>query len=303
MDPMTNPPLLADGADAPTIVEGSPQSFLQDVVEPSKKIPVFVYFWMPNPACEPFTPVIERLAREAGARLRLVKMNVQQHPEVAQQLQLQTVPAVMVFQNGAPVNGFMGPIPEDSLRQFFGRMLGGPVTDQTAETLEAANQALKAGDIGQAQALYSDVLGQEPENADALAGIIESFLASGDTAGAKSYLEDVPEKLRNHSAIAGIRARIELAEQVAPSEETEALAAKLSENPNDHAARYELALAEFASGNREAAIESLLEIIRRDRKWNDKAAHTQLLKFFEALGPEDPLTVAGRRQLSSLLFS
>ena len=303
MDPTANPPLLAEGADAPTILEGSPQGFLQDVVEPSKKTPVFVYFWIPNPACQQFTPLIERLAREAGARVRLVKINVQQHPEVAQQLQLQTVPAVLVFQNGAPVNGFMGPISEENLRQFFGRILGAPIADQTAEMLDAAKAALQEKDVGRAQAICSDILGQDPESAQAFAGIIESFLIANDMASAKSYLEEVPEKLRNHSAIAGIRARIELAEQGGPSEETESLLTKLAENPNDHATRYELAMAEFRRGNREAAIEALLEILRRDRKWNDKAAHTQLLKFFEALGPDDPLTISGRRQLSSLLFS
>ena len=303
MDQMTDPPLLADGADLPTIIEGSPQGFLEDVVEPSKQAPVFVYFWMPNPACEQFTPLIERLAREAGARVRLVKINVQQYPEIVQQLQLQTVPAVLVFQNGTPANGFMGPIPEEGLRQFFERMLGAPVADQTAAALETAKKAIDAGDVGSAQALYSNILGQDPENADALAGIIESFLASDDEPSAKAYLEEVPEKLRNHPAIAGIRARLELAEQAIPSQETEVLSAKLAENPNDHAVRYELAMAEFASDDREAAIESLIEIIRRDRQWNDKAAHTQLLKFFEALGPEDPLTVAGRRQLSTLLFA
>lgn len=302
MDPLISPPLLSDDADLPTIVEGSPQSFVGDVVEPSKKAPVFVYFWMPNPACEQFTPLIERIAREAGAQVRLVKINVQQYPEIVQQLQLQTVPAVLVFQNGAPANGFMGPIPEDGLRQFFERMLGAPVADQTATTLDAAKKALEEGDIGTAQALYSDVLGQDPENADALAGIIESFLVSNDAPSAKAYLQDVPEKLHSHPAIASIRARLELAKESVPSHETEALSKKLTENPNDHAARYELAMAEFANGDHEAAIESLLEIIRRDRKWSDKAAHTQLLKFFEALGPEDPLTISGRRQLSTLLF-
>ncbi len=220
-----------------------------------------------------------------------------------QQLQLQTVPAVLVFRDGAPVNGFMGPVPEENLRQFFGRILGAPVADQTAGMLEAAREALAAKDVGRAQALYSDILGQDPDNAQAFAGIIESFLIAGDAAAAKSYLEEVPEKLRNHPAIAGVRARIELAEEAGPSEETESLLARLAENPDDHAARYELAMAEFGRGNREAAIEALLEILRRDRQWNDKAAHTQLLKFFEAMGPEDPLTIAGRRQLSSLLFA
>lgn len=302
MSPLPNQPILPDGADLPAILEGSPQGFLRDVVEPSKTRPVFVYFWMPNPTCQQFTPLIERLAREGGARVRLVKINVHDHPEIAQQLQLQTVPAVLVFQNGAPVNGFMGPISEDNLRHFFGQVLGAPLVDQTAGELKAARAALDKGAAGDAQVIFSDILGRDPENPEAIAGIIESFLVLDDMETAKSYLDEVPEKLRTHAAIARVRARIELAE-TAPPQATEALAARLAANPNDHQARLDLALAEFTKGKTTAAVESLLEIVRRDRKWQDDAARKQLLKFFEALGPDDPVTVAGRKQLSTILFS
>ncbi len=301
MEPTANPPLLGEGAERAPIVETRPETFVQDVVEPSKQGPIFVYFWTPNPACEQFTPLVERLTREAGGQIRLVKINVQTYPEVVQQLQLQTVPAMLVFQNGAPVNGFMGPIPEDGLRQFFSRILGAPIANQAAEKLAAARAALDAGDIGTAQANYSDVLGEDPENAEAIAGIIESFLAADDRATAEAYLADVPEKLATHPAIATMRARLELADAETP--DMAPLMEKLAANPKDHAARYDLAMAQFGGGSREAAIESLLEIIRQDRKWNDEAARKQLLKFFEALGPEDPLTLTGRRQLSSILFS
>ena len=303
MDPISNSPPQTNDANGPIIIETSPPTFVADVIEPSKTAPVFVYFWAPNPACQQFTPLIERLAREAGGQTRLVKINVQIYPEVSQQLQLQTIPSVLVFQNGTPVNGFTGPIPEENLRQFFSRVLGAPVEDQTAAALEAARNALDAGDPGVAQAHYSDILGQRPENGDAIAGLIETFLALDDRPAAKAYLEDVPEKLHAHPAIASMRARLELAEADAPSESTNALLEKLAKNPKDHAARYDLAMAQFTAGNREDAIESLLGIIRQNREWNDNAARTQLLKFFEAIGQEDPLTAAGRRQLSSILFS
>lgn len=304
MDPIANSPPPTNNSNPVTIVETTPETFVTDVVEPSKKGSVFVYFWTQNPACQQFTPLIERVTREAGGKVRLVKFNIQNHPSVVEQLQLQAIPAVLAFQNAAPVNGFMGPVSEDNLRQFFSRVLGAPLEDRTAEALKVAREALDAGDIGIAQAHYSDILGQDPEHAEAIAGIIESFLAAGDRPTAATYLEDVPEKLRSHPAIASVRARMELSDDAAaPSETSAALAEKLAANPKDHEARYGLALAQFSEGNHEAAIESLLEIVRADQTWNDGAARAQLLKFFEALGPEDPMAMAGRRQLSSILFA
>lgn len=285
------------------IKETTTANFANDVIRESMRQPVLVDFWAPwcGP-CRQLTPILEKVVREAKGAVKLVKMNIDEHPAIAGQLGVQSIPAVFAFKNGQPVDGFMGALPESRVREFIAR-IGGEVPDRMAEALDAARQALDDGDAQTAGQIYSAVLQQEPENLVALGGLAETLFSIGETEKAKEALDQVPEAKRDDPALAGIRARIALSEQVAGLGDPVELARRVEADPNDHQARFDLALVSNAMGNRAQAAESLLEIIRRDRTWNDDGARTQLLKFFEAWGPTDEATLSARRKLSSLLFS
>ncbi len=294
-----------DAARAPDdlIKDTTTANFTQDVIRASMQQPVLVDFWAPwcGP-CRQLTPVLEKVVREARGAVKLVKMNIDEHPAIAGQLGVQSIPAVFAFRNGQPVDGFMGALPESKIREFIAR-LGADASDPLAAALESAQQALAEGRLQEAGQTFSAILQQDPENIAALAGLAETLFEMGEKEGAREVLETVPETSRDDPALATIRARLALEEQVAGLGDPAELGRRLESDPADHQARFDLALIHNAMGERGKAADALLEIVRRDRGWNEDGARTQLLQFFEAWGPKDPATLAARRKLSSLLFS
>ncbi|MXQ13435.1 thioredoxin [Microvirga makkahensis] len=279
-------------------------NFRQDVLAESMNQPVLVDFWAPwcGP-CKQLTPVLEKVVRAAGGKVKLVKMNIDEHPQIAGQLGVQSIPAVFAFQRGQPVDGFMGALPESQLKSFIERLVGPLGPGAAEELLAQADQLVAAGDMGGAAELYAAVLSQEPENTAALAALVKLHVEVGDLEGAKRFLAMAPAAKANDPAIAGARAAVELAEQAGTLGDTAELQRRIAADPLDHQARFDLAIALNARGKREEAVNHLLEIVRRDRNWNDDGARKQLVQFFEAWGPMDEMTIAGRRKLSSLLFA
>ncbi len=299
-----------DGGAAPggLIKDSSIESFEADVIEASMTVPVIVDFWAPwcGP-CKQLGPLLEKAVTAARGAVRLVKINIDENQELALQLRVQSVPAVYAFHQGRPVDGFVGALPESQVTAFIDRLTQAAGTgrgpDPLAEALEQAEKALADGQLGAASALYGQILQHDPENVAAIAGMLSCHLASGDAAGAKAMYDDLPEEMRAREEFTSIAAQLELQDQTADTGDTAALRAQLAANENDHQARFDLAMALYAAGQPAEAAEELLEIVRRKRDWNEEAARKQLLKFFEAWGPTDPLTLETRRQLSSLLFS
>jgi putative thioredoxin len=283
------------------IKDTTTQNFMRDVMEPSRKTPVLVDFWAEwcGP-CKQLTPILEKAVRAAKGKVRLVKMNIDQHPEIAQQLGVQSIPAVFAFQNGQPIDGFMGALPESQVKAFIDRLTG---PGEGEVTIEEANAALEAGDVQGASALFAALLSEDRENADAAAGLAKCYIKLGDLKRAEQTLALIPDTKANSTAVASARAMLALAKKGAAAGKEGELAARLQKNPNDHEARFNLALALNGRQARQEALEHLLEIISRDKTWNNSAAKTQLIEFFQAWGPDDDLTIKGRRRLSSVLFS
>jgi len=302
--------LIGGGApsDASVVKNGSTATFMADVIEASREAAIVVDFWAPwcGP-CKQLGPAIEKAVRDARGKVRLVKINVDENQELAAQMRIQSIPAVYAFKDGRPVDGFVGALPESQVKQFVQRLLtaaGGPAADPVAEALALAKEAAAAGDHARASNIYQQILEHEPGNVESLAGLARAAVQKKDFAKAKQYLAQVPKEQNGHAEIAAARAALELAETGAKAAGAIGeLKARVAQNPADHQARYDLAGALFAGGEREHAIDELLELIRRDRAWNEEAARKQLLKFFEAIGLSDPLTVAARRRLSAILFS
>jgi len=294
----------AGGADADLIKDTTTQAFRTDVLEASRSVPVLVDFWAPwcGP-CKQLTPVLEKAVRAAKGKVRLVKMNIDDHPQIAGQLGIQSIPAVIAFKNGQPLDGFMGALPESQVAAFIQRVAGPGGDDSVEAALAAAAAALDAKDYAGAAGLYGAVLQAEPEHMGALAGLVRCFLGLGEVAQARGLLAGLSPEQEKDPAIAGARAALELAEQAEKLGSPADLARRVERDPADHQSRFDLALALNAGGDRAAAVEHLLEIVRRDRGWNDEAARKQLLQFFEAWGPKDPAAVKGRQRLSSLLFA
>jgi putative thioredoxin len=298
--------MLAQSPAAPEglVKDTTTQGFRQDVIQESMKQPVLVDFWAPwcGP-CKQLTPVIEKAVKAAAGKVKLVKMDIDQHPQIPGQLGIQSIPAVIAFSKGQPVDGFMGALPESQVKGFIERLVG-PVGPDAAEDLLAEADARAAkGDAGGAAELYAAVLAQDPENVAAVAALAKLHLDLDDLDGAKRFLAMVPKGKENDPAVAGARAAIELAEQAASLGDAGDLERRVEANPLDHQARFDLALALNARDRREEAIDHLIEIVRRDRGWNDEAARKQLVQLFEAWGPTDDMTVLGRRRLSSVLFA
>ncbi len=282
--------------------------FAQDVIVASMTTPVIVDFWAPwcGP-CKHLTPALEKTVQAARGAVRMVKVNVDENQDLAAQLRIQSIPAVYAFFKGQPVDGFVGAQSESEVKAFVDRLASqagaeaGP--SPVDQALEQAQTALESGQPAAASALFGQVLQHEPDNDTALAGLIRCHLDAGDAAAAREMFDSLTEDKASAAAFTSIKAALELAEQSAETGEIPELEARVAAQPNDHQARFDLAMALHAAGEREAAVEALIEIIGRDRKWNEEAARHQLLKFFEAWGPKDELTQSARRRLSSLLFS
>ncbi len=298
------------GGPADMIVEGDQKTFMRDVVDASRNLPVVVDFWATwcGP-CKQLTPTLEKVIRSAGGRVKLVKIDIDKNRTLVQQLAqlglpLQSVPTVAAFWQGQIADLFQGALPESEVKRFVEallKMAGGSMP--TADLLVAARAAAEEGDREQAIDLFHAVLEQEPENAEAWGGLVRATLDAGQEDEAKRLLARVPAKLADHAEITGARSALALAEEGRKAaSKLQTFQKQLAANPDDHQARYDLATALNATGRREAAADALLEIVRRDRAWQDDAARLQLLKFFEAWGFDDPATMAARRKLSALLF-
>jgi putative thioredoxin len=309
------------GAGADVIKDSDMANFAKDVIEASMQAPVLVDFWAPwcGP-CKQLGPALEKVVTKAGGAVKLVKVNIDENQQLAQQLRIQSIPTVYAFHQGQPVDGFQGALPESQLQQFVDGLLqqaggaaqqgGGQEGEQQVpqeaidQALSEAKTALDNGQHEDAKSIYGQILQVQPENPNALAGLIRSHLAAGDAKGAQEIYDGLSEELQGHAEVEAAATAIEVAAESAEAAgKIPELMEKIAHNPDDHEARFELANALNANGRREAAAEELLEIIQRKRDWNEEAARKQLVKFFEAWGPTDPLTVETRRKLSSILFS
>jgi putative thioredoxin len=294
-----------DSQASPHIKEGSQDTFAEEVLRASLDVPVIVDFWAPwcGP-CKQLGPMLERAVNYAKGAVRLVKINVDENQGLAQQLHIQSIPAVFAFRNGQPVDGFMGAIPESQVRAFVQHLTGGggeaPASD---EILADAAHALSARDIGRAAQIYGQILQEDPGNPKAVAGLARCYLASGDVERAHQTLGLVRPDGASDEAIRAVEAELKLRELRQNGGDVTPLKEKVTVNPGDLQARYDLALALDATGERQAALDELLEIVRRDRNWNEQAARKQLVTLFEAMGPADPRTITARRKLSSILFA
>ncbi len=297
-DAMPTPPpaLIKDSGSA---------TFTADVIEASKEAPVIVDFWAPwCEPCKQLGPALEKLVTEAAGAVRLVKINIDEHPAIAQQLRIQSIPAVFAFKDGRPVDGFAGVLPESELKQFIDKLTdGAQPPSPVAGLIEQAKAALGTKDSAEATKLFSEALTLEPGNVEAIVGLARCYLDEGETATAREIIDGLSDELAEHAEVVSLRSALELADARDNAGNADELAQKVAANPKDCQARFDLAMARYAADDREAAVDELLEIISRDRTWNESAARIQLLKFFEAFGSDDELTQSGRRRLSSMLFS
>jgi putative thioredoxin len=293
---------------APDLIKDTTtQTFVKDVIEESKRQPVLIDFWAEwcGP-CKQLTPILEKAVRNAKGRVKLVKMNIDQHPAIPGQMGIQSIPAVIAFVNGQPADGFMGAIPESQVNAFIDKLTKGvPAAGEPniAEILAEAEAVLADGDAAGAAQIYAEVLALDSTNIPALAGLAKCYVTTGAIEQAKQTLAMVPESKRNDAGVKAVQAAIDLAEQAQSVGPVAELEQKVAANPLDHQARFDLATALNAAGKRSEATAQLLELIRRDRKWNDDGARKQLVQFFEAWGGADEATVEGRKRLSTILFS
>jgi len=290
------------------IFDVSTQDFEQRVMMASMQKPIIVDFWAPwcGP-CKQLGPALEKVVSEQGGAVLMAKVNLDENQDLAAALRIQSIPTVYAFFQGQPVDGFQGAIPESHIREFVGKLVtlaksAQPDAIDIPEALKSAAQALADEDLGTAQALYAQILQQDSANVEAYTGMVRTFIAAGQIEQAQAIIENAPEEIANKPAFAQARSALELAKS-GPASPLDDLTRKLETNPKDHETRIKLARGLFASGQKMAGVEELLEAIRIDREWNEQAARKELLKFFEALGHADPITVEGRRKLSSILFS
>ena len=297
--------LIAAAADT-TPIDVNMDNFMAEVIDGSAKMPIVVQFWAPwcGP-CKQLGPLLEKVVAAAKGKVKMVRINIDENQQIAQQMRVQSVPTVYGFFNGQPVDGFAGAQPESTLKQFIDKLVaaGGSGPD-IAAMVEAANSILETQDYDNAMAQYHEIMAADPESPDGLAGMIRCMVGMRDIDGAREIVDQLDDEFRDKPAMVIAIDSLELAEKVAGAAGglTQARAA-VDADPNDLAARQELALALFATGDQAESMEQLLESIRIDRAWNDEAARMQLLEFFKTLGPANRDVMAARRKLSTLLFA
>ncbi len=302
--------LNAGNAAAPAgdlIKDGSEMTFMEDVIEASQQVPVIVDFWAPwcGP-CKTLGPALEAAVTEAKGAVKMVKLDVDQNQGIAGQLQIQSIPTVYAFYQGKPVDAFQGALPGSEIKAFIDKLVtlsGGDASGGLDEALEAAEAMLEEGAAVDAAQTFAAILGEDPASAAAYGGLIRANLALGEVDQAEAMLNGAPDEIKSTTEYETAKAQLDLSKQAANAGPLAELEAAVGADGNDHQARYDLAIAMHAAGDAEGAIEHLLELFRRDREWNDGAAKTQLFTVFDALKPEDPLVLSGRRKLSSMIFA
>ncbi len=301
---------LGQGNAAPAgdlIKDGGDATFMADVVEASQEVPVIVDFWAPwcGP-CKQLGPALEAAVTAAGGKVKMVKVNVDENQQIAGQLRVQSIPTVYAFHKGQPVDGFQGALPQSQIDEFVSKLValaGGEDDGGMAEALEAAEQMLADGAAADAAQTFAAIAQEDPQNAAAFGGMARAYLAMDQADQAEAVINGVPAEIADAPEIEAARAAIDLARQAEKAGPLDELRAKVEANPDDHQARFDLATALHATGDAEGAVNELLDLFRRDREWNDGAAKTQLFTIFEALKPNDPVVLNGRRKLSSMIFA
>ncbi len=305
--------MQSDPGNAPTqglaspsdlIKDATAATFMEDVIDASQEALIVVDFWAPwcGP-CKQFTPVLEKVVKSYGGKVKLAKVNADEQQGLAAQLRIQSLPTVYIFQNGRPVDGFSGAQPESVVRKALERFLGEDDQDDRTKLLAAAEEALSNGDLQSAAEIYAAILGNDKEDVEALAGLAQCYLKSGDTERAEQTIELVPPNKRQSAAVERVTAALALARKTSNSGSRAKFEEKIKLNPSDHQARFDLALALVAENDNLGAVDHLIEIVRRDRAWNDEAARKQLLELFDAWGPKNSATIEGRKKLSAILFA